>query len=96
MLVMTQRGSAAYLRERTRVLRVVHGIGRWSMVDVFSVMILVSLLDLGRLATVLPGYGVVAFGMVVILTMLASEAFDSRLMWDAAGFNDEGEARRAA
>jgi paraquat-inducible protein A len=94
MLVMTQRRSPAYLRERTRVLRVVHDIGRWSMVDVFSVMILVSLLDLGRLATVLPGYGVVAFGMVVILTMLASEAFDSRLMWDAAGLNDEGETKR--
>jgi paraquat-inducible protein A len=93
MLVMTRRGSGAYLRERTRVLRVVHGIGRWSMVDVFSVMILVSLLDLGRLATVLPGYGVVAFGMVVILTMLASEAFDSRLMWDAAGLNGEVEAQ---
>lgn len=87
VLIMTQRRSSVYLRERTRVLRVVHGIGRWSMVDVFSVMILVSLLDLGRLATVLPGYGVVAFGMVVILTMLASEAFDSRLMWDAAGMN---------
>jgi paraquat-inducible protein A len=64
----------------------VHGItellGRWSMVDIFVVGILVSLLQLGNYMMVLPGPGALAFAGVVVFTMLAAMAFDPRLLWD--------------
>jgi paraquat-inducible protein A len=85
ILWMTAHGRAEYLHRRARLYRVLQTIGRWSLVDVYAVTILVSLVHLGRLASVVPGYGAVAFCAVVILTMLATEAFDPRLMWDAAG-----------
>jgi paraquat-inducible protein A len=87
MLWMTARGSAIQLQARTRLFRFVREIGRWSLVDVFAVTILVSLVHMGELASVLPGSGAVGFCAVVILTMLAAESFDPRLMWDAAGLN---------
>jgi paraquat-inducible protein A len=63
-----------------------HGItellGRWSMVDIFVVGILVSLLQLGNYMMVLPGPGALAFAGVVVFTMLAAMAFDPRLLWD--------------
>ncbi len=84
MLVMVQRRSSAWLRARTRLFRFVRMIGRWSMIDVFMLTVLVGVVRLGTIAVVLPGMGAVAFCAVVVLTMAASEAFDPRLMWDAA------------
>jgi len=87
LLVSTRRRSAARLRERTTLYRVVDAIGRWSMIDVFMISILTALLRLGFLVSVNPGPGAIAFCAVVILTMLAAQTFDPRLMWDAAGQN---------
>lgn len=87
LLWTTAQGKKGYLVLRTRAFRWVHYVGRWSMVDVFAVTVLVSIVHMGRLASVLPRYGAVAFCAVVILTMLATDAFDPRLMWDAAGMN---------
>jgi paraquat-inducible protein A len=87
MLWMTRQQSSQYLEGRTRLYRFVHGIGHWSMVDVFAVTILVSLVHMGTLATIAPGKGVLAFCSVVVTTMFATEAFDPRVMWDAAGLN---------
>ena len=84
MLVMTGDGSVTRLRDRTRLYRFVDGIGRWSMIDVFMLTILVALVRLGFVATVLPGIGAIAFAAVVVLTMFAAASFDPRLMWDAA------------
>ena len=72
------------LRGRTRLYRVVDVIGRWSMIDVFTVSILTALVQMDALAKVTPGPGVVAFCAVVILTILAANSYDPRLMWDAA------------
>ena len=85
LLISTQRRARGRLYDRTRLYRLIEGIGRWSMIDVFMVAILTALVRMGTLASVLPGYGAVAFCSVVVLTMLSSEAFDPRLMWDAAG-----------
>ncbi|HXJ75065.1 MAG TPA: paraquat-inducible protein A, partial [Candidatus Dormibacteraeota bacterium] len=60
-------------------------IGRWSMVDVFVDTFTVSLIQLQPLMSVEPGPGLLFFAAVVVLTMLAVEAFDPRLIWDAAG-----------
>jgi paraquat-inducible protein A len=54
------------------------------MIDVFMLTALVGTVRLGFISTVLPGNGAVAFCGVVVLTMLATEFFDPRLMWDAA------------
>ena len=85
MLVATHRGSDWRLRQRTRLYRVVDQIGRWSMIDVFMLAILVALVRMGILAEVQPRVGAACFAAVVILTMLAAGSFDPRLMWDRAG-----------
>jgi paraquat-inducible protein A len=69
-------------RERTRLFRMIEFIGRWSMLDIYVVTILVALVRLQTLATIKAGPGAIAFGAVVVLTMFASMSFDPRLMWD--------------
>lgn len=76
-------------RERARLYRVTEFIGRWSMVDVFVVMVLVALIQMGGLLQILPGTAAIAFAGVVIMTMLAAESFDPRLMWDKQGKDDD-------
>ncbi|GGD74859.1 paraquat-inducible protein A [Lacimicrobium alkaliphilum] len=66
---------------RTKLYRITDFIGRWSMIDVFVVAILVSLIQLGNTMSVYPGPAALAFSAVVILTMLAANSFDSRLIW---------------
>jgi paraquat-inducible protein A len=74
--------------ERTRLYRFTLAIGRWSMVDVFAVTILVALVHLGAVASIEADLGAVFFGAVVVLTMLGAEAFDPRLLWDASDRRD--------
>jgi len=57
-------------------------IGRWSMIDVFVVAVLAALIQLGAILTVTPGWGINAFALSVIFTMLSATALDSRLIWD--------------
>lgn len=65
----------------TRLYRIIHFIGRWSMVDVFVVALLGALIH-GRLAQIDPGMGIFAFAGVVIFTMAATQTFDIRILWD--------------
>ena len=69
--------------ERTQLYRVTEFIGRWSMIDIFVIGILVALVQFGTVATVTPGVGALCFAAVVILTMIAAHSFDPRLIWDA-------------
>jgi paraquat-inducible protein A len=87
LLVSTSRAARGRLGLRTKVFRMISFIGRWSMLDIFATMTLVELARFGWLGSVRPGAGATAFCAVVVLTMLASESFDPRLMWDAAGEN---------
>ena len=57
-------------------------LGRWSMVDIFVVSILVALVQFGSYMTITPGPGALAFAGVVVLTMFAASSFDPRLLWD--------------
>jgi paraquat-inducible protein A len=70
--------------ERTRLYRFIEGIGRWSMLDIFVVALLIALVRFQGLSQVNAGSGAVAFAAVAILTMMASRSFDPRLIWDAA------------
>ena len=84
LLITVQRGSVTSSHERTRLYRMVEFIGRWSMLDVFVDTFTVALVQLQPLMSVAPGAGVLFFAAVVVLTMLAAESFDPRLIWDAA------------
>ncbi|HYE35612.1 paraquat-inducible protein A [Methylocaldum sp.] len=68
--------------DRTRLYRLTEIVGRWSMVDIFVVTMLVALVDVRPLAAVEAGPGAIAFGAVVVLTMVAAMSFDPRLIWD--------------
>jgi paraquat-inducible protein A len=89
------RGTMRSPLQATRLYRLVEYIGRWSMLDVYAITLLVGLVQIRSLATIEPGAGVVAFGAVVVLTMLAARSFDPRLIWDAADGAHDG-ARNAA
>jgi len=89
LLVAIRRPQPLRLRANTRLHRLIEVIGRWSSTDVFVAALLSGLVTLQNLATVVPGPGVLAFGAVVFLTMVATMTFDQRLLWDAAGTNDE-------
>lgn len=82
LLLTAQSGSTWAPRERTQLYRVLEFIGHWSMLDVFVVALLMTLVHFGKFAQVEAGAGVVAFCAVVVLTMLASMSFDPRLIWD--------------
>ncbi|MDO9708667.1 paraquat-inducible protein A [Paracraurococcus lichenis] len=84
LLVASRRGARGRLRDLMRLYRIVEAVGRWSMIDVFMLATLVALVQAGVLATVTPGLGALAFAAVVVLTMLAAERLDPRLVWDAA------------
>ena len=75
-------------RQRTSLYRITEFIGRWSMVDVFVVTVLVVLIQLGGVIRIDSGPAAIAFGALVIVTMLAAESFDPRLIWDARGDRD--------
>ncbi len=83
LLLAVQRGWAGGNREKTRLFRMVEFIGRWSMLDVFVDTFTVALVQLQPLMSVEPGPGVLFFAAVVVLTMMAANSFDSRLIWDA-------------
>jgi paraquat-inducible protein A len=82
LVVSTHRGWRWRVRERAELHRMIEFIGRWSMLDVFVVTLLVALVQLHGVATIHAGLGAIAFAAVVVLTMYATQAFDPRLMWD--------------
>ena len=83
---LAQQKNGQALRSRTQLYGVVEFIGQWSMLDVFVVILLSALGRFGALLSIQPGAGAVAFGAVVVLTMLAAISFDPRLAWRRAGY----------
>jgi len=90
LLISVQRGSVRNNRERARLHRVMEIIGRWSMVDVFVATFAVGLVQLRPLMSVAPRPGVLFFSAVVVLTIIAAESFDPRLIWDSSQGKQEG------
>lgn len=82
LLYSVQRHQPMSARQRILMYRFIEWIGRWSMLDIFVIAILVAVVNFGSLATIEPGYGAIAFASVVVLTMLAALTFDPRLIWD--------------
>jgi paraquat-inducible protein A len=93
LLDSLQNGMRRNPHERTRLYRFIEVIGRWSMVDIFVVAVMVAMLQMGNFANVQAGLGAIFFAAVVILTMIAAASFDPRLIWDA--MEHQNDARRA-
>lgn len=89
LLIAVHRGVSAWRHDFARLYRLLEIVGRWSMLDIFVVAILVALVQLQLVATVTPGQGAAAFGAVVVLTMLATISFDPRFIWDGARESDD-------
>jgi paraquat-inducible protein A len=81
LAITAHRRSLWRQRERAGLYRLVETVGHWSMLDVFVVVLLVGMVHFGVLASVEPEAGLLAFGAVVVATMLASASFDPRLIW---------------
>jgi paraquat-inducible protein A len=88
LLISVRRGSVENNRQRIRMYRIIEFIGRWSMVDVFVDTFTAALIQLQPLMSVEPGPGLFFFAAVVVLTMLAVESFDPRLIWDATNLSE--------
>jgi paraquat-inducible protein A len=88
LLISVQRHSNHRPLDRTKIYRMVEIVGRWSMIDVFVVTLMVALVQLGAVATMAAGSGAIFFCAVVIITMLAAKSFDPRLIWDECDNND--------
>ena len=92
LVASVQRRSVWDPIQRTKMYRIIELVGRWSMLDIYVVAILVALVQLQSLATIKAGFGAVAFGAVVVLTMLAAMEFDPKLIWDPKGVRREQHA----
>ncbi|BCJ08998.1 MULTISPECIES: paraquat-inducible protein A [Pseudomonas] len=91
LLYSVQRHQPLSARQRILMYRFIEFIGRWSMLDIFVIAILVAVVNFGRIASVEANLGAVAFATVVILTMLAALTFDPRLIWDNTESDDDHE-----
>lgn len=89
LLIAIQRGVRGGESQRMRLHRLVHVVGPWSMLDVFVATFTVALVQLSPLMSVEPGPGVLFFAAVVVLTMLAAESLDPRLLWDSNGVDSD-------
>lgn len=91
LLFSVQRHQPLSAQQRIVMYRFIEFIGRWSMLDIFVIAILVAVVNFGRLASVEANLGAAAFASVVILTMLAAVTFDPRLIWDNTESDDDNE-----
>ncbi|SDZ68173.1 paraquat-inducible protein A [Pseudomonas sp. NFIX28] len=91
LLFSVQRHQPLSAQQRILMYRFIEFIGRWSMLDIFVIAILVAVVNFGRLASIEANLGAVAFASVVILTMLAAVTFDPRLIWDNTESDDDNE-----
>lgn len=99
LALSVQRHSTQPSEHRQRIYEVVEFIGRWSMIDIFVVAILASLVQLNTVVSINPGPASLFFALSVIFTMLSAQSFDSRLIWDAVEGTqggDRGEPNAAA
>ena len=89
LLLSVQFKSIKRPKDRTRLYRFMEVIGRWSMLDIYVVTILVALVKLGFVANIQAGPAAIYFAAVVVTTMIAAESFDPRLILDVVEENNE-------
>ena len=94
LLISERRHSSRWPEQRARLYRLTEMVGRWSMVDIFVITLMVATVELGAVATITPGPGSVAFALMVFATILAVQCFDPRLVWDALTLDPQRGIRR--
>jgi paraquat-inducible protein A len=82
LLYSAWRRSPRRRLQRSELYRMVEFIGRWSMLDIYAISLLATLVQVQSFASVIVGWGAWAFAAVVVLTLLAARTFDERLLWD--------------
>jgi paraquat-inducible protein A len=82
LLLSVQYKSSLYLHQRKKLYVLTEIIGKWSMVDVYVVSIMIALVHFGGLTTIEAGEGANFFLLVVVATMVAAMQFDPKLIWD--------------
>lgn len=83
-------------RARTWIYRAIRWIDPWNMLEVYLLAVMVSMVELGEIATIHVATGVFSFAAVVVLTLLATLSFDPRLLWDSAEGKNYGQTNRWA
>lgn len=89
LLLSVQFKTGWHPAKRTKLYHFIEKVGRWSMLDVFMVSLMIAAVSLGNVATVYANVGLRFFGLVVIFTMFATLSFDSRLLWDVSRGDDD-------
>ena len=82
LLYSVWRRSPQRRLQRSELFRMVEFIGRWSMLDIYAISLLATLVQIQSFASIIVGWGAWSFGAVVVLTLLAARTFDERLLWD--------------
>jgi len=82
LLISIQRGEIVRRHQRTNLYKIAEILGKWSMLDIFVVALMVALIQMGNLTSIHPGAACIAFALVVILTMFAEMALDPKMIWD--------------
>lgn len=82
ILLAIQRKSQFFYQHRSLMFQFIQFIGRWSMLDIFVIAIMVAMVDFGAISTIHAGPAATSFAAVVVITMYAAVTFDPRLIWD--------------
>lgn len=82
LLISANLKQQRFKRQRMTIYFILNWIGKWSMIDLFVISIMLTLLDRGQVLDFTPGPGAIAFGLVVIFTMLATDSFDPKSIWE--------------
>ncbi|MEA3373308.1 MAG: paraquat-inducible protein A [Campylobacterota bacterium] len=82
LLLIVQFKQQSRALNGTKLFHFIHIIGKWSMLDIFVVALMVSMVQFQALATIQTGGAAIAFAAAVLFTIIATEKFDPRLMWD--------------
>ena len=88
ILYATKYSKILVKRRVSKLYRFVLFIGRWSLIDVYVVIIMASIVRIGNLLSISPGFAIICFCSVVLITVFSAEAFDERLIWDLEAQND--------
>ncbi len=91
LLYSVHTGSRWKLREKNSLFKIIDVIGKWSMLDIFVIGLVITLVQFGELARVTTGFAAISFATMVILTMMATDSFDTRLLWDEKSNKDDDE-----
>ena len=91
LLYSVHVGSKSKLIDKDKLFKMIDIIGKWSMLDIFVIGLMISLVQFGEIARVTTGYAAISFATMVVLTMLATESFDTRLLWDEKLDKDKNE-----